>query len=139
MISGEIMPAYIEDLNDWQVDEWPTTPEGEERQAREWEEMYRILFADPNIKAITGWDFADGAWLNAPSGLVTVDNRCKPAYNKLLSLVKGEWWIKGEVIRTNADGIVNIRGTKGTYEIEGCEGIITIASEQKISNVQIFQ
>ena len=139
LISGEIMPAYIEDLNDWQVDEWPTTPEGEERQAREWEEMYRILFADPNIKAITGWDFADGAWLNAPSGLVTVDNRCKPAYNKLLSLVKGEWWTKGEVIRTNADGIANIRGTKGTYEIEGCEGIISISSEQKISNVQIFQ
>ena len=60
-MSGEIMPAYIEDLNDWQVDEWPTTEEGELRQEKEWEEMYRILFADPNIKAITGWDFADGA------------------------------------------------------------------------------
>jgi len=67
LISGEIMPAYIEDLNDWQVDEWPTTPEGEERQAKEWEEMYRILFADPNIKAITGWDFADGAWQMHPA------------------------------------------------------------------------
>ena len=135
LISGDIMPAYIEDLNDWQVDEWPTTPEGEERQAKEWEEMYRILFADPNIKAITGWDFADGAWLNAPSGLVTVDNRCKPAYNKLLSLVKGEWWTKGEIIRTNEDGLVKIEGTKGTYEIEGAEGVITIGSEPSNTTV----
>ena len=31
LISGEIMPEHIVDLNDWQVDEWPSTPEGEER------------------------------------------------------------------------------------------------------------
>ena len=137
LISGEIMPAYIEDLNDWQVDEWPTTEEGELRQEKEWEEMYRILFADPNIKAITGWDFADGAWLNAPSGLITKDNRCKPVYNKLLSLVKGEWWTKDEVIHTNSDGIVNIKGTKGTYGIDGAEGIIKITSEPSKVTVTI--
>ena len=139
LVSGSLIPEYIEDLNDWQVEEWPTTEEGEARQAKEWEEMYRILFADPNIKAITGWDFADGAWLGAPSGLVTIDNRCKPAYNKLFSLVKGEWWTKGEVIRTNSEGLVNIKGTKGTYEIEGAEGIITLGSEPSNTTVQIFQ
>ena len=137
LISGEIMPAYIEDLNDWQVDEWPTTEEGEIRQEKEWEEMYRILFADQNIKAITGWDFADGAWLNAPSGLITKDNRCKPVYNKLLSLVKGEWWTKDEVIRTNADGLVNIKGTKGTYVIDGAEGIITVSGTPSEATVVI--
>ena len=137
LISGEIMPAYIEDLNDWQVDEWPTTEEGELRQEKEWEEMYRILFADPNIKAITGWDFADGAWLNAPSGLITKNNRCKPVYNKLLSLVKGEWWTKDETIHTNSDGIVSIKGTKGTYGIDGAEGIIKISSEPSEATVTI--
>ena len=135
LVSGSLIPEYIEDLNDWQVKEWPTTIGGEERQCKEWEEMYRILFADPNIKAITGWDFADGAWLNAPSGLVTVDNREKPAYKKLLSLVKGEWWTKDQPIRTNSDGIVNIKGTKGTYEIEGCEGIITLGDEPSNTTV----
>lgn len=135
LVSGSLIPEYIEDLNDWQVKEWPTTVAGEERQEKEWEEMYRILFADPNIKAITGWDFADGAWLNAPSGLVTVDNREKPAYKKLLSLVKGEWWTKDQVIRTNSDGVVSIKGTKGTYEITGAEGIITIGDEP--SNVTV--
>ena len=43
LISGAIMPAHIVDLNDYQVDEWPSTPEGEERQAREISEMYSIL------------------------------------------------------------------------------------------------
>ena len=135
LVSGSLIPEYIEDLNDWQVKEWPTTIAGEERQAKEWEEMYRILFADPNIKAITGWDFADGAWLNAPSGLVTVDNREKPAYKKLLSLVKGEWWTKDQVIRTNSDGIVSVKGTKGTYEIDGCEGVITLGDEPSNATV----
>ena len=139
LISGEIMPAYIEDLNDWQVDEWPTTEEGEERQAREWEEMYRILFNDPNVKAITGWDFADGAWLNAPSGLVTKENRLKPAYERLYNLVKGEWWTESKVVHTNRNGFVPIKGTKGTYEIEGAEGVIKIGSEPSKATVQIFQ
>ncbi|MDR1559342.1 MAG: endo-1,4-beta-xylanase, partial [Clostridiales bacterium] len=34
IISGDLMPSCIEDLNDWQVDAWPTTPDGEARQAR---------------------------------------------------------------------------------------------------------
>ena len=135
LVSGSLIPEYIEDLNDWQVKEWPTTIGGEERQCKEWEEMYRILFADPNIKAVTGWDFADGAWLNAPSGLVTVDNREKPAYKKLFSLVKGEWWTKDQPIRTNSDGIVSVKGTKGTYEIDGCEGIITLGDEPSNTTV----
>ena len=137
LISGDLMPDYIVDLNDWQVDEWPSTPEGEARQAKEWEEMYRILFDDPNVKAITGWDFGDGAWLNAPSGLITKDNRCKPAYEKLKSLSKGEWWTKGEVIRTNAQGIVSIKGTKGTYEIEGADGVITLGAEPAEATVTL--
>lgn len=135
LVSGTLIPEYIEDLNDWQVKEWPTTVGGEERQARQWEEMYRILFEDPNVKAVTGWDFADGAWLNAPSGLVTADNRCKPAYDKLLSMIKGEWWTKEQAVRTNGDGVVSVKGTKGTYEIEGCEGIITLGDEPSNTTV----
>ena len=135
LVSGSLIPEYIEDLNDWQVKEWPTTPEGEARQAEQWEEMYRILFADPNVKAITGWDFADGAWLNAPSGLVTTDNRSEPAYDKLLSLVKGEWWTKDETIHTNSEGIVSVKGTKGAYEISGAEGVIRLGSEPSEATV----
>ena len=66
LISGELMPPHIVDLNDWQVESWPSTPEYEERQAREIREMYSILFAHPQVEAITTWDFNDGCWLKAP-------------------------------------------------------------------------
>lgn len=116
LISGEIMPSYITDLNDWQVDEWPSTPEGEERQMQEWEEMYRILFAHPQVEAVTGWDFADGAWLGAPSGVIRRDNSVKPVYNRLKEMIKGEWWTDCE-IRTDANGCVEIEGVRGDYEV----------------------
>nr|BFF17283.1 hypothetical protein GCM10025730_08040 [Promicromonospora thailandica] len=28
LLSGDLMPGHIEDLNDWQVESWPSTPEG---------------------------------------------------------------------------------------------------------------
>ena len=69
LISGSLMPKYIEDLNDWQEKVWPGTPEGEERQRREVEEIYTALFATPLVEAVTVWDAVDAKWLNAPSGL----------------------------------------------------------------------
>ena len=114
LISGDIMPAYIEDLNDWQVPEWPTTPEGEERQAKEIEEMYRILFAHPLVEAITTWDFKDGAWLKAPSGFLRLDNSRKPSFHMLKKLVKEEWWTD-EKVTTDAQGYATVSAFKGEY------------------------
>lgn len=117
LISGDIMPAYIEDLNDWQVDEWPSTPEGEARQAKEMEEMYRILFENPNVEAITAWDFRDGAWLKAPSGLIRLDNSKKSAYDMLQNLIHKEWSTNGS-FTTDSDGCLTLDAFKGEYEIE---------------------
>ncbi|MBQ4640094.1 MAG: endo-1,4-beta-xylanase [Clostridia bacterium] len=115
LISGDLMPAHIEDLNDWQVPEWPTTPEGEERQAREAAEMYTELFAHPLVEGITTWDPADGAWLGAPSGLMRKDSSLKPVYHKLHSLIHGEW--KTDVtLKTDDNGFVTMEGYKGQYE-----------------------
>ena len=116
LISGDIMPAYIEDLNDWQVDEWPSTPEGLERQAREVSEMYTELFAHPLVEAITTWDLTDGKWLKAPSGVLTEDNQEKPVYNALMSLIHGEWETKENLV-TDANGEVTLVGFKGEYEV----------------------
>ena len=121
LISGELMPGHIVDLNDWQVEQWPTTPEGEERQAAEVEEMYRILFsADPLVEAITTWDFRDGAWLNAPSGFIRKDCSRKPSYHMLKKLIKEEWWTD-ETVRTDENGWAQAEGFKGDYRIS-CEG-----------------
>lgn len=114
LISGDIMPAHIVDLNDWQVDEWPSTPEGEERQKQEMEEMYRILFEHPLVEAITGWDFTDGMWLKAPSGIIRKDNSIKPAFTRLTELIKGEWWTD-TTITTDENGFVCAEGFKGEY------------------------
>ena len=116
LISGEIMPAYIEDLNDWQVDSWPSTPEGEERQAREIAQMYAILFAHPQVEAITTWDFNDGCWLKAPSGFVHEDNSEKPSYHALRKLIHGEWETHEELC-TDAGGFVSFTGFKGGYTL----------------------
>lgn len=116
LVSGKIMPADIVDLNDYQVDEWPSTPEGEERQRKEWKEMYEILFGHPLVEAITGWDFADGAWLHAPSGLVREDNTPKPSYHELNRLIHEEW-TTNEQLHTDENGIATLNGFKGEYSL----------------------
>ena len=115
-VSGDLMPAHIVDLNDWQVPEWPTTPEGEARQAQNVEEMYRLLFENPLVQAITTWDYKDGAWLGAPSGFVRKDNSRKPSYEILKKLTHEEWWTDSEAV-TNDDGVANVEAFKGEYKI----------------------
>lgn len=121
LISGHIMPSHIEDLNDYQVDEWPTTPEGEERQAREAVLHYKTLFAHPMVEAITWWNFVDGGWLNAPAGFITQDGRIKPIYDELYKLIKEEWWTGEQYLTTDEAGMVTVSGYLGDYEIS-CEG-----------------
>ncbi len=136
LVSGSLIPKYIEDLNDWQVPEWPTTPEGEERQAKEMEEMYRNLFANPYVKAITTWDFRDGAWLGAPSGLMRKDNTAKPSYDMMKDLVKKEWWTD-ETLEADEAGIVNVEAFKGDYEIIVGESKADIKLTDDGSNISV--
>ena len=131
LISGELMPGHIEDLNDWQVDSWPSTPEGEERQAKEIAEMYSVLFSHPQVQAITTWDFNDGCWLKAPSGLVREDNSEKPAYWALHRLIHGEWETH-ETLTADDDGCICLSGFKGSYSVETDQGkaVVTLTSDQ---------
>jgi GH35 family endo-1,4-beta-xylanase len=96
---------------------WLTTPEGEERQAKEVTEFYRVLFSHPAVAAITWWDFTDqGAWQGAPAGFVRADMTPKPAYEQLQRLVKDKWWTQ---IKTNVAeaGKANFNGFFGQYEV----------------------
>ncbi|MBX3062740.1 MAG: endo-1,4-beta-xylanase [Anaerolineae bacterium] len=117
IVSGKIMPPEIEDLNDYQVTEWPSTPEGEERQLNEVISFYKTLLANPQVEAITWWDFTDGGWLNAPAGLLRKDQTPKPAYEELLRLFKGEWWVKPTKIVTDANGEFKFTGFLGDYAV----------------------
>ncbi|MBR4442570.1 MAG: endo-1,4-beta-xylanase, partial [Clostridia bacterium] len=116
LVSGSLIPPHIVDLNDWQVESWPSTPEGEERQAREIGEMYEALFSHPLVEAITTWDFSDGCWLRAPSGLVREDNSEKPAYRALERLIHGEWETHLDLM-TDGEGRASFTGFRGTYAL----------------------
>jgi hypothetical protein len=114
------MPPEVDDLNDYQPAAWPSTPEGEERQADEVVRHYRTLAAHPAVDAVTYWGLTDaGMWLGAPGGLVRADGSPKPAYDALRRLVKEEWWVAPTTLRTDEDGRVVVRGWAGEYRVGG--------------------
>ena len=118
LLSGSLMPPEIVDLNDYQVADWPSTPEGEERQADEIVRHYTTLVAHPSVEAITYWGLTDdGAWLNAPGGLVRADGTPKPAYRALHGLIKDRWWLAPTPVRTDAEGRIGVEGFAGHYRV----------------------
>lgn len=123
LVSGHLMPPEIVDLNDYQVPQWPTTPEGEARQADDMVRHYRSLVAHPAVQAINYWGLTDdGAWLGAPVGLVRKDGSRKPSYDALERLIKGEWWLAPTELRTDAGGRVTVRGFFGDYLVSAAGG-----------------
>lgn len=118
ILSGDLMPPDIVDLNDFQPAEWPSTPGGEERQAHELEQHYRMLVGHPAVESITYWGITDrGAWLGAPVGLVRADGSRKPGYDALAKLIRDEWWLSPTTVRSDDAGRVRIEGFAGDYAV----------------------
>jgi GH35 family endo-1,4-beta-xylanase len=95
---------------------WPTTPEGEQRQADYVERLYTLLFSHPAVQAITWWDLQDGEWQGAPAGLLRADLTPKPAYDRLLKLIHETWWTR-ESLSSNEKGVCAFVGFLGEYEV----------------------
>ena len=96
---------------------WPSTPEGEQYQARETVRFYTMLFSHPAVEAITWWDFSDfRAWQQAPAGFLRRDMTPKPVYDELMKLIKGKWWTK-VTATADGDGKLAFRGFLGDYKI----------------------
>ncbi|MCU1411242.1 MAG: 1,4-beta-xylanase [Rhodoglobus sp.] len=128
LVSGDPMPADIVDLNDYRPDSWPTTPEGEARQADELVRHYRSLVAHPAVESITYWGLSDvGAWLGAPAGLVRLDGTPKPAYDALRALVKDEWWMPPTARHTDDSGSIALEGFRGRYAVTAAGRSATVA------------
>lgn len=116
-VSGHLMPPDIVDLNDYQVSDWPSTPEGEARQRADMEEMVSTIYARPEVAAFVWWDMVDGGWLGAPAGLLRRDLTPKPAYTRLQELIKGEWWFGEQEVEVGAGGTIAFSGPEGDYEV----------------------
>ncbi len=99
---------------------WPSTPEGEARQAREAETFYRLAYSHPNVMGIVWWNFSDlKAWRDAPRGFLHADGTPKPAFFRLDNLINKAWRTNGE-FSTGQDGTVTIPNAfEGEYEISG--------------------
>lgn len=127
LVSGELMPPEIVDLNDHQVSSWPSTAEGEERQATEIVEFYSTLVSHRAVQAITYWGLTDdGAWLGAPAGLVRRDGTLKPAYEALHGLIKGSWWLAPTTVTADESGQVVIDAFAGTYRVTTDAGAASV-------------
>ena len=130
LLSGDLMPSHIVDLNDYQPESWPSTPEGEARKADEIVRHYRTVVSHPAVESLTYWGITDhGAWLGAPSGLIRRDGTRKPAYDALHALVRSEWWHPETRTATDADGVVVVRGFAGRYLIETPAGSAEVELE----------
>ncbi len=118
LVSGDPMPGHIVDLNDHQVESWPSTPEGEERQAGEIVRHYRSLVGHPAVDVLTYWGITDrGSWLGAPIGLLRADGSRKPSFDALRQLIRGDWWVAPTRARTDDRGRVAVRGFAGDYRV----------------------
>lgn len=131
IVAGPTVDPKIIDLQDAHYDDDAATPEYEQMQADELEKMYRALFEEhPLVTGITNWDFSDGMWLNAPSGLIRKDCSIKPSYERLSNLIKKEW-STNTTVKTDAEGWAIIEGFKGTYECsaDGAKGKFSLGKD----------
>ena len=128
IVSGHLMPPHIEDLNDYQVERWPSTPEGEVRQADEIVRHYTALLSHPAVESITYWGLTDDGWLGAPVGFLRPDGTPKPSYRALQDLIRGDWWLPPTTLRTDPGGLVRFTGFLGDYRVEhaGRAGTLTL-------------
>ena len=138
LLSGHVMPAEFEDLNDYRIPDWPSTPAGEERQADEMVRHYRTLLSHPSVQNATYWGLSDdGMWLGAPGGLVRKDGTPKPSYDALHGLVKGEWWLAPTTMRTDDAGRVTVSGWFGEYEVNAPDGVGTFMLEPGAGELRV--
>lgn len=79
--------------------------------------FYTALFAHPSVQAVTWWDFSDnGAWQGAPAGWVRQDMSPKPVYERMMDLVKKQWWTRAQG-EANGQGEFALRAFYGTYRV----------------------
>ena len=95
----------------------PSTPEGEDYQARYARDFYTLAFSHPSVDAIIWWSLSDmNDWRGSAGGLLDAQGEPKPVYDALAKLIKEEWWTIVEA-EADAEGRVSFRGFYGDYRL----------------------
>lgn len=138
LLSGDLMPAEIDDLNDYVVDHWPSTEDGEARQAEEIVRHYSTLVAHPAVESITYWGFDDaGAWLGAPVGVVRADGSQKPAFAALRDLIRRQWWLQRVDLVSDSDGRIEFEAFAGSFSLSSGESRLRVDLPVGTSEVEL--
>ena len=140
IVAGPLVAPEIDDLQDAHYEDDAATPEYEAMQAEALADMYRHLFENhPLVTGITNWDFGDGAWLNAPSGVIRKDGSLKPSYYALQKLIKEEW-TPDVTLTTDENGLCTLEGFKGKY-VASCGGkqgqVVLKAGSEGVAEVKL--
>ena len=122
ILSGQLMPPEIVDLNDYQVDDWPIDAgrggaPGRRGGAPLPDAVRASLGGRDHLVGSGRWGMAQRA-----AGLLRKDGSPKPAFEALRALVKGEWWLAPTRLPVDAEGRVRLRVLPGTYVIEDRSG-----------------
>lgn len=133
-VSGDLMPPHIVDLNDFKVEAWPSTPQGEDRQARDLLEMLDTLFEHPAVTAFTTWSMIDGGWLKAPAGLLRADASRKPAFEAYKQRVQNDWRTDAELV-TDERGACVLTGFRGDYELSCDQGTFAFTLDKNLDSL----
>ena len=101
-------------------------------------ELLTVYFSHPNTDGIWHWTFSDSESNNAPWALFKYDGTPYPCGEEWIKLME-EDFNTNEILTTNANGLVNLRGFKGDYEITISSGGKTITEYVTLNNDGAFE
>jgi len=101
-----------------QITEYDTDARfSDEDDARFLDEFLTAWFSHPLTDGFIMWGFQDALIWNGNAPLFRDDWSLKPSGKVWMDLVFGKWWTE-ETGRTGEDGVFDIRGFLGTYDVE---------------------
>jgi endo-1,4-beta-xylanase len=104
-----------------QITEFDINMDDEEAQAAYTRDFLRAIFAHPSIDGFLMWGFWEGRHWLPKAAMFRRDWSMKPMAVAFYDTVYREFWtdVEGE---TNADGVLQVRGFKGDYNLEAEAG-----------------
>ncbi|MAX27312.1 MAG: hypothetical protein CMJ19_22675 [Phycisphaeraceae bacterium] len=112
----EILDRYAELGLKIGITEYDLAWVSEEFQAQYLHDFMTATFAHPSVNQFVMWGFWDGSHWREDGGMYAKDWREKPSLTVYKNLVFKQWWTD-ETHTTNKQGMVNLRGFHGDYQV----------------------